>query len=156
MVKELFKKNRLGGGANLPPPPVQNRVNTECLYVLQNPIPNTLRKFHVDTLTNDEAIAIQTFRNFCISCWRATECPPLPIFPYNTGFLPGFFQAEAKSIVMQISFVMLIFLLFSDRISGGGKLPQVGRPLPPVKESQNIIENFQTSMPVTRELHVIT
>ena len=30
---------------------------------------------------------------------------------------------------MQISFVMLIFLLFSDQISGG-------RPYPPVEESQ--------------------
>ena len=43
----------------------------------------------------------------------------------------------AKSIVMQISFVMLIFLLFSDQISGGkvsegGKLPQEGAPCPPL------------------------
>ena len=47
-----------------------------------------------------------------------------------TGFLSGFFQG--KSIVMQISFVMLIFLLFSDQISGGslqgGKLPHGGAP----------------------------
>ena len=35
----------------------------------------------------------------------------------------------AKSIVTQLSFVMLIFLLFSDQISGG-KLPQGGAPLP--------------------------
>ena len=42
---------------------------------------------------------------------------------------------------MQISFVMLIFLLFSDQISGGGKslqgeLPQGGEA-PPVEESQS-------------------
>ena len=57
-----------------------------------------------------------------------------------TGFLPGIFFSGAKSIVMQISFVMLIFLLFSDQISGGtkvsegvgGKLPQGGA----VEESQ--------------------
>ena len=34
------------------------------------------------------------------------------------GFLPGIFSG-GKPIVMQISFVMLIFLLFSDQISGG-------------------------------------
>ena len=32
----------------------------------------------------------------------------------SSGFFPGIFQEGAKSIVMQISFVMLIFLLFSD------------------------------------------
>ena len=36
------------------------------------------------------------------------------------GFLPGFFSGVgAKSTVMQISFVMLIFLLLSDQILGG-------------------------------------
>ena len=35
----------------------------------------------------------------------------------------------AKSIVMQISFVMLLFL---DQISGGGKLPQGGAPPAPL------------------------
>ena len=52
----------------------------------------------------------------------------------------NFFRG-AKSIVMpimQISFVMLIFLLFSDQILGGGKLAQGGRPCPPVEESQAI------------------
>ena len=34
-----------------------------------------------------------------------------------SGFLPGIFSGGAKSIVMQISFVMLIFLLFSDHQS---------------------------------------
>ena len=46
----------------------------------------------------------------------------LPNFVFllsRTGFLPGFFSG-AESIVIQISFVMLIFLLFSDQISGGG------------------------------------
>ena len=52
-----------------------------------------------------------------------------------TFFLPGIFSGGAKSIVMQISFVMLIFLLFSDQISGGGKVSEGqtasgGHPLP--------------------------
>ena len=38
----------------------------------------------------------------------------------TTGFLPGTFFRGAKSIVMQISVVILTFLLFSDHISGGG------------------------------------
>ena len=41
--------------------------------------------------------------------------------PLLPGFLPGIFSgARAKSIVMKIPFVVLIFLLFSDQISGGG------------------------------------
>ena len=45
------------------------------------------------------------------------------------------FSGWTKSIVMQISFVMLIFLLFSDQISRGrslrgGQTASVGRPLP--------------------------
>ena len=35
-------------------------------------------------------------------------------------FFQEFFRG-GESIVMQISIVMLIFLLFSDQISGGGK-----------------------------------
>ena len=56
-----------------------------------------------------------------------------------------FFQG-GKSIVMQISFVMLIFLLFWDQISGrtkvseGGKLPQGAPPCPLVEESQLTLE----------------
>ena len=48
----------------------------------------------------------------------------------------------AKSIVMQISFVMLIFPLFSDQISGGAKVSEGGQTAsggggrPPVEESQ--------------------
>ena len=44
---------------------------------------------------------------------------------------------EAKFIVMQISYVTLIFLLFSDQISGGGQKSLRGQtasgglPLPP-------------------------
>ena len=59
------------------------------------------------------------------------------------GFLPGIFSGGAKSIVMQISFVML---LFSDQISGrgksfqGGQTASGGRPLPPpVEESQELL-----------------
>ena len=59
----------------------------------------------------------------------------------GTGFLLGIFFRGGKSIVMQISFVML---LFSDQISGrgrsfqGDKLPQGAAPAPPppVEESQ--------------------
>ena len=54
----------------------------------------------------------------------------------SSGFLPGIsFRGEGKSIVMEISFAMLIFLLLSDQISGGrakvsegGKLHQGGAP----------------------------
>ena len=59
------------------------------------------------------------------------------------GFLLGIFSGGAKSIVMQISFVML---LFSDQISGrgksfrgGGKLPQGGAPCPPLWKKASII-----------------
>ena len=53
----------------------------------------------------------------------------------------NFFQGKAKSTVMQISFVMLIFLLFSDQISGGDKSLWGGNCLgsaPPVEESQQM------------------
>ena len=61
-----------------------------------------------------------------------------PKFYIHPGFLPEFFLRGGESIAMQISFVMLSFLLFSDQISGGevsegGKLPQG----PPVEESQH-------------------
>ena len=43
---------------------------------------------------------------------------------HPTGFLPGIFsRGGAKSIVMQISFVML---LFSDQISQRGKVSEGG------------------------------
>ena len=57
----------------------------------------------------------------------------------KVGFLLGFFSGGAKSIVVQISFVMLLFL---DQISGRGKSFQGGAnclrgvPCPPVEESQ--------------------
>ena len=43
---------------------------------------------------------------------------PVSKISTRTGFLLGIFFRGAKSIVMQISFVML---LFSDQISGRGK-----------------------------------
>ena len=46
---------------------------------------------------------------------------------HTPGFLLGIFSRGAKSIVMQISFVML---LFSDQISGRGKTFQGGAPCP--------------------------
>ena len=49
----------------------------------------------------------------------AEEMPEVTAKKYpGTGFLLGIFFRGAKSIVMQISFVML---LFSDQISGRGK-----------------------------------
>ena len=36
-------------------------------------------------------------------------------------FLPGNFSAKAKSMALQISVVVLIFLLFPDKISRGQK-----------------------------------
>ena len=50
------------------------------------------------------------------------------------GFLPGIFSGE-KSLLLQISFVILIFQLLSDQILGGGKLFE-GVPLAPAEESQ--------------------
>ena len=46
------------------------------------------------------------------------------IYPASeSGFLPGIFLG-GESIVMQISFVMLIFLLFSNQFFGKGKFPE--------------------------------
>ena len=55
---------------------------------------------------------------------------------FVSGFLLGIFfkGGGAKSIVVQISFVML---LFSDQISGRGKSFQWAAP-PPVEESQRL------------------
>ena len=78
----------------------------------------------------------------------------------KTGFLPGIFSGGAKYILMQISFVMLIFLLFSDEISGeakvceGGKLPQ-GAPRPPCgRKPEKSPKMYQTSKCKTAE-HLI-
>ena len=66
---------------------------------------------------------------------------------YLAGFLLGIFLRGAKSIVMQISFVML---LFSDQILGrgksfeGGKLSQGGRPPLPLWKKAS----FETQEPV--------
>ena len=53
-----------------------------------------------------------------------------------SDFLPGLFFRGAKSTVMQISFVMLILILFSEQILGGKRLRGGtclrGRSLPPV------------------------
>ena len=53
------------------------------------------------------------------------------------GFLLGLFFG-GESIVMQISFVMLIFLLFLDQISGRQKSlrEKLAQGVPPVEESQ--------------------
>ena len=67
----------------------------------------------------------------------------------NAGFLPEIFSGiGGKSIVMQFSFVLLIFLLFSNQISGWQKSLRGenclrGRPLRPLpprlwKEASNV------------------
>ena len=53
-----------------------------------------------------------------------------------------FFHEEANSIIKEISIVMLIFLLFSDKILGGeslreGKLLQEALPAPPPPRGRN-------------------
>ena len=72
----------------------------------------------------------------------------------DLAFFQEFFQG-AKSIVMQISFIMLIFLLFSDQILGGAKvsegskLLEKGAPPPPfypVEESQKMNFTQQNSL----------
>ena len=45
----------------------------------------------------------------------------LLVLLFNWLSSKNFFSGAAISIVMKISFVMLIFLLFLDQISGGGK-----------------------------------
>ena len=67
----------------------------------------------------------------------------------DLAFFQEFFS-RGEFIVMQISFVMLFFLLFSDQISGGakvseGKTASGAAPLPPVEESQLIdsIPNYR-------------
>ena len=56
------------------------------------------------------------------------------------AFFQDFFQG-ATSIVIQISIVLLIFLLFSDQISGGGEFLREDKPLEgghhPVEESKH-------------------
>ena len=59
----------------------------------------------------------------------------------GTGFLQAIFFRGAKSIVKQISFVMLVFLLFLDQISRG-QTASGGHPsLPPMEESQGSAED---------------
>ena len=57
------------------------------------------------------------------------------------GFPPGFFGEGPKSIVMQISVVMLIFLALSNQTLGGrAKVSERAPPAPPPpqKESQEV------------------
>ena len=76
----------------------------------------------------------------------------------NLAFFQEFLQG-AKSIVMQISFVMLIFLLFSDQISGeqksrgGGKLPQGASPL--WKKARNNMTKGFFSANCFIEVHIV-
>ena len=53
------------------------------------------------------------------------------------GFLPGIFSEGAKIYCYAISFVMLIFLLFSDQISGGVRGGGGGGAFTLVEESQS-------------------
>ena len=55
------------------------------------------------------------------------------------AFLQEFFQGGAKSIVMQVSFVMLIFYCYRTRFQGGAKVSEGASCLRgrlPVEESQ--------------------
>ena len=88
-------------------------------------------------LVPDEIIVDQNIQTQFIASWKSLA----NICQGKSGFLLGIFSGGAKSNVMQISIVMLLFSV-SDQISGrgksfqGGKLPQ-GHPLPPpVEESQ--------------------
>ena len=61
------------------------------------------------------------------------------VLDYSTGFLHEFFSQGAKSIGMQISFVMLFFKLFSDQISGGSlRGGPASTPHPPWKKASLI------------------
>ena len=62
------------------------------------------------------------------------------------AFIPKFFQGwGAQSTVVQISFVMLIFIFFRPNFKGGqtslgGELLQEGALCPPLDESQRIVQ----------------
>ena len=69
----------------------------------------------------------------------------------NFGFLAGLFSGGGKSIVVQISFVMLIFLLFSDQILEGAKVSEEGQTVsgggaspscPLVEENQHLVIGY--------------
>ena len=69
----------------------------------------------------------------------------------------NFFRG-AKSIVMQISFVMQIFLLFSDKISGGQKSPRGANCLrgapscPPWKKASIYLEKFSEIVGIVHKI----
>ena len=88
------------------------------------------------------------YRNFSqainvrIAQFVNSSCEQDSIHGLLLAFFQEFFQG-AKSVVMQISFVMIIFLLFLDQISGEGKSLRGGQTASggassalPVEESQ--------------------
>ena len=64
---------------------------------------------------------------------------------HNLAFSQEFFSGGGKSIVMQIS---IVILLFSDQISGrgksfqGGQTASGGRPPPPLLEKASVIKVY--------------
>ena len=65
------------------------------------------------------------------------------------AFFQEFFSGGgAKFIVMQISFVMLIFLLFPDQISGRGQTASGGRPLPPCGRKPGRRDSWSETMTI--------
>ena len=78
----------------------------------------------------------------------------------ESGFLPGiFFGGGAKSIVMQISFVMLSFLLFSNQfLLGGGKLLEGKASSQPnnVSKHRNELFSKETLTNSCNVYHIIT
>ena len=61
---------------------------------------------------------------YCLGIGNPIRNPQSMIMRKRPGFLPGIFSGGggAKSIVVQISIVMLTFLLFSDQVLGGRSL----------------------------------
>ena len=89
--------------------------------------------------SKSDNIIISTITKIFSTCWQFSDASVWILGAWLSS--RNFFQG-AKSIVMQISFVMQFFLLFSDQISGGQKSPRGanclrGRPLPPVEERQS-------------------
>ena len=90
-------------------------------------------------------------------CLKGQIAPVRPLLTLHMkrytilAFFQDFFGGE--SIVMQISFVMLIFLLFSDQISGRKSLrgkTASGGPLPPLVDERQYREAMGNINSVTK------
>ena len=80
--------------------------------------------------------------------------------PRSLAFFHGFFRVGAQSIVMQISFVMLIFLLLSNQYFGGrgGKLLEGKASTQPnnVSKHRNELFSKETLTNSCTVCHIIT